>query len=690
MLRKSKANFCSIPKAPLPRQKERLCDVEVNGKACRALIDTGSTQTLIKGGVVDMHECGSVVQIECVHGDVRPYSTTEIMLTVQGENLRLQVGVVGGLPYDVGLGTDIPMVAELLRAAQQQSMVVTRSQAKGLVQTSTDQWLQELPYWDVSIEGENFPSRGHKSRRQRREAKQMGTARKLETLLPSVQSLGEDFVQLQREDGSLAGLFDRAEKGSEAGTMKEFAVIDQRLYKIGEEGKQLVVPTQFRAKVMELGRSIPMAGHLGREKTLARIQQRFFWPGITQEVAEFCSSCPECQVTVGIRVSDRAPLCPLPVIDEPFSRIAMDIVGPLLPSSSGNRFILVICDYATRYPEAFPLRSIKAKQVAKALGQLITRVGIPREIITDQGTNFMSTLLKHTYKFLGIKAIRSTPYHPQTDGLVERFNQTLKRMLRRFVNETGKDWDAWLPYLLFAYREVPQASTGFSPFELLYGKVVRGPLDVLKETWEEPSTATPKNVISYVLQMRDKLAQYAVMVKENMAEAQKIQKGWYDRHSREREYTPGQKVLLLLPSSEHKLLAKWQGPFEVVRKVGPVTYEVNMEEKGRANQVFHVKLLKAWRERKQTVGLVCKVEDEEITEGCFPSDKEEESKPNLSHLSKERKAEVEQVLNRPGLFTKKPGLTSVVEHNIHLQDSTPIRQHVSYSRTVVGHLKRGS
>ena len=90
-------------------------------------------------------------------------------------------------------------------------------------------------------------------------------------------------------------------------------------------------------------------------------------------------------------------------------------------------------------------------------------------------------MLKQVYRLLGIKGLRTTPYHPQMDGLGERFNQTLKQMLRKFVDETGSDWDQWIPYLLFAYREVPQASTEFSPFELLYGRDVRGPLMLLKD-----------------------------------------------------------------------------------------------------------------------------------------------------------------------------------------------------------------
>lgn len=146
-------------------------------------------------------------------------------------------------------------------------------------------------------------------------------------------------------------------------------------------------------------------------------------------------------------------MCPLPVYEEPFSHIAMDIVGPLVTSSSMNKYMLVICDYFTLYLEAFSLRNIKAKQVAKALGHFITRVGLPREIITYQGSNFVATLL---YKVLGIKSIRSTPYHPETDGLVVRFNQTLKGMLQRFVNESGKDWDTWLPSCCLCTTCIPR------------------------------------------------------------------------------------------------------------------------------------------------------------------------------------------------------------------------------------------
>lgn len=131
-------------------------------------------------------------------------------------------------------------------------------------------------------------------------------------------------------------------------------------------------------------------------------------------------------------------------------------------------------DYATVYPEALPLQNTASKCIAKELFQVFSRVGIPKEILMDQGTPFLSRLMKDLCVILKIKPIQTPVYHPQTDGLVERFNKTLKSMLKKIISKDGKDWDLLLPYLMFAIREVPQSSTEFSPFELLYGRHPRG------------------------------------------------------------------------------------------------------------------------------------------------------------------------------------------------------------------------
>ena len=136
---------------------------------------------------------------------------------------------------------------------------------------------------------------------------------------------------------------------------------------------------------------------------------------------------------------------------------------------------------------------------------MFTRVGIPPEILTDQGSNFTSQLLAELYRLLHIRPIRTSPYHPQTDGLVERFNQTLKSMLRKVATQEGEAWDKLIPYVLFAYREVPQSSKGFSPFKLLCGREVRGPLDVLRESWVAKEKSN-ENVVLHIMSIREKMA----------------------------------------------------------------------------------------------------------------------------------------------------------------------------------------
>ena len=204
--------------------------------------------------------------------------------------------------------------------------------------------------------------------------------------------------------------------------------------------------------------------------------------------------------------------------------------------------------------------------------------------------------MKEVYALLGIKPIRTNPYHPQTDGLVERFNQTLKAMLRRTAQD-GKDWDKLVPFILFAYREVPQASTGFSPFEM-FVRMARGLLHVLKDTWEAGKSAN-ESVVSYAVNMREKLAAMTDLVQKNVSQAKHRQKTWYDRHARERELVAGE-VLVLLPTESNKMKAQWQGPCPVVRKVGLVDYEVDMVDRQKRKRIFHINMLQKWHEETKT------------------------------------------------------------------------------------------
>ena len=359
-------------------------------------------------------------------------------------------------------------------------------------------------------------------------------------------------------------------------------------------------------------------------------------------------------------------------MDVPFKRIAMDIVSPLPRSSTGKRYILVVCDYATRYPEAIPLRTIDADQIAKALVKFFSQVGIPEEILTDQGTNFTSQLLHEVYRLLYIKPIRTTPYHPQTDGLVERFNHTLKTMLKKTAAK-GKNWDDLLPYLLFAYREVPQASTGFSPFELLYGRQVRGLLDILKESWEA-SPKSSESIVSYVLLIQDRLATLRDLVDTNLHHAQQTQKLWYDRHARDHTFEPGDKVLIL-PTSTNKLMAEWQGPFSITRKVSNVTYEIRMPNRRKPLRIFHINMLCKWH---SPTALSCwaeeiSTEDPEDDDIITWSDSNNDDPTVGDQRSQQQIQDVHSLWHKySAVLKKKPGWTQTTEHRINTGEAKPI------------------
>lgn len=170
------------------------------------------------------------------------------------------------------------------------------------------------------------------------------------------------------------------------------------MLKLGDElHEQLLVPKSYVSKVLYLTLSHVLGARLGTEKTYGRILSRFFWPGNKRAVQDYCRHCAECQKT-GPMVAYCNPLISLPIIETPFSRIAMDTVGPLPKSSRGHRYLLVILDYATRYPEAIPLRTATGKAIARELLQLFSRVGIAEEILTDQGSCFMSRLMKEMCK----------------------------------------------------------------------------------------------------------------------------------------------------------------------------------------------------------------------------------------------------------------------------------------------------
>ena len=376
----------------------------------------------------------------------------------------------------------------------------------------------------------------------------------------------------------------------------------------------------------------------------------------------------------------------MPIIDTPFRRVAVDLVGPIEPRTvRGNRYILTLVDYATRYPEAIPLKNIETTTIAEALVEIFSRVGVPQEILSDRGSQFTSGLFAEVSKLLSMRQLFTTPYHPAGNGLVERFNGTLKLMLKRMCAEKPNEWDRYIGALLFAYREAPQASLGFSPFELIYGRTVRGPLALLKDMWTgETREEQTQSTYEYVFDLQNRLRDTCQLAQENLRKASRQQKLYYDKKSRDRKIEVGDKVLLLLPTDRNKLLLHWKGPFEVVGKHGTCDYQIDL---AGTVKTFHANLLKVYVSRDQDkptqAGVAVIREDlEEI-----PSETAHSQTPALSatetflnvkvdgHLTESQQQEITALLTEfQDVLTDLPGTTLLCEHDIKLTSNDPIRR----------------
>ena len=361
---------------------------------------------------------------------------------------------------------------------------------------------------------------------------------------------------------------------------------------------QLIVPLQYQKLVMKLAHKSFMAGHLAVKRTVQKVLSEFYWPGVNSSVKRFCQSCDICQRNIPEGKVVKAPLGKMPRIDVPFKRVATNLIGPLNPVTyNKNRFILTLVDYATRYPEAVPLASIDTETVAEALVSIFSHVGIPYEVLSDMGNQCTSAVMKEVSRLLSFKQLVTTPYHPICNGLMERFNQTIKKMLMRMCAERSKDWDKYIDPLLFAYREAPQESLGFSPFELLYGWPVRGPMQILKQLWsKEIEDQEVRTTYQYVLELQERLESTLTIAQDNLSRMSRKYKCHYDQKAGKRQLKVGDKALVLLPTDTNKLLMGWKGPYEVIEKFSPIDYRIRI---GRKEKTFHINMLKQYVEREE-------------------------------------------------------------------------------------------
>ncbi|XP_078238458.1 uncharacterized protein LOC144584971 [Pogona vitticeps] len=503
-------------------------DVGILDRQYRGLRDTCSQVTLCHPDIIPREYVipNESMKVAGIEGQIISLPVAEVPVNFQGWRGVWRLAISSTLPAAVLVGNDL---AEHVKRV----LVITRSQATtGTVQGGNDE-----PETEAEGSSEAVVETLTTDSRFGQEQKADATLQKCFEQVTDAQLTPETPVRFLEEKGILYGE-----------TLRNIST--------GGNGirSQLVVPEKYRPMILQRGHSDMFAAHLGVNKTQQRITQNFYWPDIGKQIKEFCKQCDVCQRQGNSRDRTKAKLCPLPVIDTPFKCIGVDIVGPLPKATKrGNRFILTIVDHATRYPEAIPLTNIETNTVADALVGYMSRMGFASEIITDLGASFTSKLMKRLWQICGIKHKETTAYHPESNGLTEKFNGTLMRMIRAYLAENPNNWDQKLQSLLFAYRSVPQASTGFSPFELLFGRRVKGPLDLIKQNWEQITQDDPQDVVTDRDSLRKDLKRNLELAAETL-QAQKVRKkAWDDQRASERHFDPGEEVLWPRPCKENKL-----------------------------------------------------------------------------------------------------------------------------------------
>ncbi len=691
------------------KRKGNIAWGRVNGVDCRVLVDSGAEVGVVPRAFVGRGavECGEL-HISGVNGMTSVHQSTVVEFEVGGLRLAKLVmiderdaeEVMCIVPFDIASAEESAAFKVAIEEARDpgkmqgsqevQVKVLTRSQARAealsevidMDASYTDLWsVVEPEEAEGSVLEERDESAGTEGLDEEGECVASvseegtpsdlkdamvvdGRERQLVEYAGQIGPVGKgsdgvDFRKELGEDESLKEWRELGERKERGFSWKKGILVKSQFVTWEEFRDVVVVPRSYRSKVMEIAHE--KNGHLSGDKVVKMVGRYFVWPGMAKELCEHCRSCGVCQ-----RKSKHTPRRALaverPLLSEPFEAMAVDLVGPLPKGKGGNRFLLTCVCLATRWPEAVPLRSITARAVAEGLWSIFSRTSVPEKMLSDQGGQFCGKVVGELSKMLGIERVRTSPYHPQTNGTVERFHGTLKSILGKCVDE-GKDWVEQLPFALFVLRQMPHADSGFSPFDLVYGFRVRTPLDALYSGLFEVESKE-LNVCEWVRGMAEKLELMRDCAELKMAKGKEGRMKYLNRGCKTREFVVGDLVLCRVPGMQCKLSDSWGGPYEVLERIGEVNYRICRKGMSKQARVVHVNCLKKFRERFAVNRLDVVLEDGSEEECLL-----------RGMCDGYVQGEIDSLLGEfEDVFSDAPGSTDVVVLSIDTGDALPIRQ----------------
>ncbi len=347
------------------------------------------------------------------------------------------------------------------------------------------------------------------------------------------------------------------------------------------------VPPEQVQTILEENHNTAIAGHPGFVKMYQRLREKYTWPNMKQDVQNYVKSCTSCQINKTDRHPSKNPMQITTTSSRPFEKISIDIVGPLNITETGNQFIFTLIDDLTKFFYAVPIPNHEALTIANELNKFISLFGIPEVIVSDQGTEFTSNIIKDLTKLFKIHHVLASPYHPQSNASLERTHATLKDYLKHFISKNPDSWDEYVTHAILYFNTTIHSSTKFSPYELVFGHKAHIPSSItqnpeFKYTYE-----------TYFDQLKLKLNSLHDSARQTLIYNKEKSKLHYDKSLHVKNLQVGDLVLVQNKQTQvgisKKLLPRYHGPYPIIKIFPNNTAQIKIRRK---HITYHIDMLK--------------------------------------------------------------------------------------------------
>lgn len=419
-------------------------------------------------------------------------------------------------------------------------------------------------------------------------------------------------------------------------------------------------------------------GHISYNTTAKNISNHFYFENLYEEVKDYVNKCSICQKDTTDRHHKAVPSGLIELTDVPFAHIALDYITHLDTSHSGNSYLLTVIDVATRYANVIPVKTLTAEESLDKLFKChFYKYGFPSKITTDNGRQFTSHLFSNFCKDYNIEHIRTSPMHPNSNGICERFNGTISNMIKHSCQDDLRSWDEHVDKFVFTYNNTVRSGTKFTPHELVLTYIPRNQNDR-----NDVRLLDNINLNNFVINKNLDAVDNRRLAKENLIASQLVNKDRLDKNSVNRTLQVGDSVVLKAqPRTRNKMEPRWQGPYKVVDTLSDKNYIINKNNQ-RCN--YHIDLLKLYKDKDANVTT--------DTDNEFNDDSNDELLlNNIAYLPvQERpknitvlkdcgdvnaKQSVKELIDEfPNLFSNESSTTNTISHEILLTDTQPVQK----------------